>query len=85
MSNAERQRNFRKRNPGYYGRLHARRRSGIRASLAAQAAAEMAAPAPAAVLMLPAPVEMILIPGMNVIPQSLDAMREMAVLISEKR
>ncbi len=53
MSNAERQRQFRERNPGYYGRLHARRRAES-AALVAELAAS-AVPAPAEQLMFPAP------------------------------
>jgi hypothetical protein len=33
-TNAQRQRDFRKRNPGYYGRLHARKRAATKASAA---------------------------------------------------
>ena len=75
MSNTERQRRFRKRNPGYYGRLHAKRRAAVRASVAAQAAqaAVTFAPARAEPLMLPAPVEQVVIPGVNAIPQTLTA------------
>jgi hypothetical protein len=63
-SNAERQREFRERHPGYYQRLHAKRRAEIKAALlAAQAAAEARTP-----LALPAPVEAILIRGMTTIP-----------------
>ena len=51
MSNTERQRQFRERNPGYYGRLHAKRRVTLRA-MAMQQAQPARAP-----LMLPAPVE----------------------------
>jgi hypothetical protein len=67
MSNAERQRQFRKRNPGYYGRLHARRRAEGKALAAQRAAAEQLVAVRPAPLMLPAPVEVLLIPGMNVI------------------
>lgn len=52
MSNTERQRRFRERNPGYYGRLH-RRRSAMVTAPVAIPAAEF----PRAVLLLPAPVE----------------------------
>ncbi len=38
MSNAERQRQFRERNPGYYGRLHRKRRAEAEAYAAARAA-----------------------------------------------
>ena len=75
MSNNERQRLFRERNPGYYGRLHARQRAAVRAALAAaqEAKAIHVKPAP---LMLPAPVEVIEIPGMTTIPNTIDALRE---------
>ena len=67
MSNTERQRRFRERHPGYYGRLHRKRRAPIKAMMAqlwaearaqAQAQASLAAvkPAPPVTLMLPAPV-----------------------------
>jgi len=59
MSKAERQRQFRERNPGYYGRLHRKRTAAIMASLAEKAAAKVAVKTP---LMLPAPVELIVIP-----------------------
>jgi hypothetical protein len=42
MSNAERQRQFRERHPGYYARLHARRRAGEKAAAEA-AGAQLAA------------------------------------------
>ena len=75
MTNAERQAEFRRRNPGYYGRLHAKRRAGVKARAAARAfaaefAAELVKPMP---LMLPAPVEMPVFPGMNTIPASMPA------------
>lgn len=70
MSNTERQRQFRERNPGYYQRLHAKRRAAIKAGLAAlrvreqeQAMAVRREP-----LMLPAPAVTIEIPGMNTVP-----------------
>ena len=40
MSNKERQRQFRERNPGYYGRLHRKRKARLRAT------AEATVPAP---------------------------------------
>jgi hypothetical protein len=49
MSNAERQRRFRERNPGYYGRLH-RKRNAMMAPVAGRAEAVVP-------LMLPAPAE----------------------------
>lgn len=61
MTNAERQRAFLDRHPGYYAQLRAKRRAKIEAYAAARAAA--AAP----MLALPAPVEMPIIPGMNTI------------------
>ena len=74
MSNNERQRLFRERNPGYYGRLHAKRRAAVRALAAARAAAAiLVKPAP---VMLPAPVEVIEIPGMTTIPNTIDTLRE---------
>ncbi len=74
MSNTERQRKFRERNPGYYAHLQAQRRAPIkaaRAKLKAMQAELFAAQLAMAVkrepLMLPAPVEMIEIPGMTTI------------------
>jgi hypothetical protein len=67
MSNGERQRQFRKRNPGYYGRLHRKRNAQIAAMQAQrEAVAQILAVKPEP-LMLPAPVETIEIPGMNMI------------------
>ena len=43
VSNTERQRQFRERNPGYYGRLHRRQNAEMEARIAARAAAEAAA------------------------------------------
>ena len=82
MSNAERQRQFRQRNPGYYGRLHAKRRAAVRALAAARAAA--ATPARAEPLMLPAPAELLIIPGVNAIPASLDAMPAHPALLASQ-
>ena len=66
-SNTERQREFRRRNPGYYGRLHAQRRARVKALAAHRAAiAQLLAVKPTP-LMLPAPVEIPVIPGMNTI------------------
>jgi hypothetical protein len=81
MTNYERQRLFRERHPGYYNKYNARQRqqteqvkqkmaalsrAAIEAELAAQAAAAAAAAAPATTqLMLPAPAEPLIIPGMN--------------------
>jgi hypothetical protein len=69
MSNAERQRQFRERNPGYYQRLHAKRRAEINARIEARlVATTQVMAAKREPLMLPAPVETIEIPGMNTIP-----------------
>ena len=40
MSNRERQRQFRERNPGYYGRLHRRQKAEVDALIAARVAAK---------------------------------------------
>jgi len=72
MSNTERQREFRERNPGYYGRLHRQRLAEEQALAAAQAAAATVR----APLALPAPVEAILIPGMTTIPANPAAIRD---------
>ncbi len=78
MSNIERQRRFRERHPGYYDRYHASRRARIKANGAAMAMATetvaekvqpVALPAMVVRLALPAPVETIVIPGMNTIGQ----------------
>ena len=78
MSNAERQRRFRKRHPGYYARLHGRKRAAAKAAVARHIAAAQAAtvaaatPEPLALparpepLMLPTPVEVVEIPGMTI-------------------
>jgi len=68
MSNAERQRRFRERNPGYYGRLHRRRRAGEKAAATLITAGAQATAMKPEQLALPAPVEAIEIPGMNTIP-----------------
>ena len=69
VSNTERHRQFRERNPGYYGRLHRRRKEEVRAYGEARRAAEaMVSLTFKPVLMLPAPVEVIAIPGINAIP-----------------
>jgi hypothetical protein len=83
MSNTERQRQFRERNPGYYGRLHAKSRAACKAHVAAIREAERAMAAMLAKsrqLLLPAPVELLIIPGVNAIPQTLTAAREPAPL-----
>jgi hypothetical protein len=54
MSNGERQRRFRERNPGYYGRLHRKRKAEILALHAARMAAAEAVVAKPEPLRLPA-------------------------------
>ena len=80
VSNTERQREFRQRNPGYYGRLHAKRRAESKARPAAQAAVEqpgLSAPfaTPAVpmkpLLMLPAPVQDPAMDALNALAASL--------------
>jgi len=65
-SNTERQRNFRKRHPGYYGRLHRQRNGQTRVTLVANVAAP-ALPARAP-LMLPTPVEQMVFADRATIP-----------------
>ena len=79
-SNSERQRRFRERNPGYYGRLRRRKGARLQALDPAHAAASASASARAQPLMLPAPVDMPLFPGINAIPATLEALRESAPL-----
>ncbi len=88
MSNYERQVAFRQRNPGYYRRLHRRRRAaeqarGVEMEMA-QAAATAAAlpaalPAPKPVLMLPAPVVDPITEQINAIRARLAAAEPLAV------
>src|SRR5687768_14335559 len=83
VSNTERQRQFRERNPGYYARIQAKKRAASKAHVAAIRAAERAAAAMLAKsrqLMLPAPVELPVIPGMNAIPDTLPELRELEPL-----
>lgn len=79
MSNTERQRQFRERNPGYYGRLHRKRNAAMHASIAAEHAMAAVTVVVREPLMLPAPVETIRIPGVNAIPtpQEMLAMRQL--------
>lgn len=67
MSNTERQRLFRERNPGYYGRLHAKRRAAIHALAAAKQAQQVVQ---RDVLMLPAPGESSVLPLPVFFPQA---------------
>ena len=82
MSNTERQRQFRERNPGYYGRLHRKRKAELeamaRATVEARVAAAVTVEASVQVtavrrepLMLPAPVVIFEIPGVNAIPAAM--------------
>jgi hypothetical protein len=79
MSNAERQRRFRERNPGYYGRLHARRRAEAKAAVAQRLAMAQAVAVRREPLMLPAPVELLEIPGLNAIPATMPGRERVAV------
>jgi hypothetical protein len=83
MSNAERQRDFRRRNPDYYRIVHAKRRAKVKAYRAAMLAAaqEQVVVTRREPLMLPAPVKQILIPGMNAIPAMMPV-REAVQVIS---
>lgn len=85
-SNYERQRQFCERNPGYYARLKRAQRAREKAAWEAHVAAmvEQANATKPEPLMLPAPVEQILIPGMNAIPTSLPV-REAVPVISESQ
>ena len=61
VSNTQRQREFRGRNPGYYQRLHAKRRAAVKALVAqrvtpAPAQVILTIPVPTVRLALPAPV-----------------------------
>jgi len=78
-SNAERQREFRQRHPGYYQRLHAKRRAAVRAIRAQRefvTAFAMQISSVAVYRALPAPVETIVIPGVNAIPTMREVIRE---------
>jgi len=83
VSNTERQRQFRERNPGYYARIQAKKRAASKAYVAAMQERQRAMAAMLAKsrqLLLPAPVELFVIPGVNAIPQTLTAAREPAPL-----
>jgi hypothetical protein len=74
MSNAERQRRFQKRNPGYDRRRKANARASAKRGaeqLLAALHAKMAAEAPRPVLMLPAPVEDPMMAEVNALAASL--------------
>ena len=83
VSNTERQRQFRERNPGYYARIQAKKRAASKAYVAAMRQRERAIAAMLAKskqLLLPAPVELPAIPGMNSIDALRDALRERAAV-----
>jgi hypothetical protein len=69
-ANTERQRQFRERNPGYYARVHARRRAAASVPLVQLANIALANETRAEPLMLPAPAIMLEIPGMNMLRSS---------------
>ncbi|MEX0774383.1 MAG: hypothetical protein WD042_01580 [Phycisphaeraceae bacterium] len=73
VSNTERQRQFRARNPGYYGRLHAKRRAVIQARVAQMIALRQAMAVERVPLALPAPAVMIELPLMARVPAELVA------------
>lgn len=81
MSNAERQRQFRRRHPDYYRILHAKRRAQAKAYMEARRAAaqQQVVVARREPLMLPAPVEVLEIPGLNAIPATIPARERVAV------
>ena len=68
VSNAERQRQFRERNPGYSKPRHARNRAGFLATMEAAVIVAVPEEFPA----LPAPVEIIEIPGIDSIDRRID-------------
>jgi len=67
MSNTERQRKFRERNPGYYGRLHRKRKAEVAAFASARKAIAATIAVKREPLMLPAPVEVLVFPGLKTI------------------
>jgi hypothetical protein len=92
IPNVERQRQFRERNPGYYRKYYARKKSIRLAAVAQRKALALANAAPAAAevvpafaepLMLPAPVEPLVLPGLNAIPtrEQLAAQAEREILL----
>lgn len=71
MSNVERQRLFRLRHPGYYARVNARRRAASRPAVAPPVAVEQAPAVRRGPLLLPAPVKLLEIPGVNALPAAM--------------
>lgn len=80
MSNTERQRAFRERNPGYYGRLHRQRKAEQRAFVAAHNAAKQLVALKPMPLMLPAPAEDPAMAALNALKASLASRAERAPL-----
>ena len=70
VSNAERQRQFRERNPGYSKPRHARTRAGFLAAMEATGVVAASEGFPA----LPAPVEIIEIPGIDSTDRRIDSL-----------
>jgi hypothetical protein len=68
MTNTQRQREFRRRNPGYYQRLHAQRRAGVLAYREKHRAIAAVMQEIPQVLMLPAPGQSSVIPMPVLIP-----------------
>lgn len=64
MTNAERQRLFRERHPDYYSRMYQKRKAQFAARLAELETERTAAPV-CTPLMLPAPVEELILPALN--------------------
>jgi hypothetical protein len=79
MSNVERQRLFRLRHPGYYARIHARKRAAARAAAAQPVAVEQTPAVRREPLLLPAPVKLLEIPGINAIPAAMPVRQAVTV------
>lgn len=79
MSNTERQRLFRQRHPGYYGRLHRRQKAIIDAMVLELSASPVAVPQ-RAMLLLPAPVQPTLFDDLATIP-TLAELQQQRVLV----
>jgi hypothetical protein len=94
MTNAQRQAAFRKRNPGYYQRLHAQRRAVLKAMMEQRLAAERAERAAAeamaqatpepAILALPVPTFRLALPA-PVVDPTLLALNELAEKLAARR
>ncbi|HEY0008807.1 MAG TPA: hypothetical protein VGB55_08800 [Tepidisphaeraceae bacterium] len=82
-SNTDRQRDFRERNPGYYGRLHRARRAAMMAAAEARRAGHAEAvrvEAARVPLALPAPVE----PFLFVIPTMAELLQQREAVFIER-